>query len=120
MSVQIAQLRSRSVDGIRLAAVAGELDHSNAAGLLSALLSRLTNDDVGLVLDFTDVTYVDSAGIRIIFVLREQLTRRGQELRLVVSPTAATNDALSFTGVPQFVGICATGEAAMDSIREAI
>ena len=61
-----------------LARVRGEIDMSNAAEIGSAVAGRISNDALGLVLDLTDVEYMDSAALHMIFELRTRLKDRGQ------------------------------------------
>jgi anti-sigma B factor antagonist len=51
------------------------------------------------VVDLTETSYLDSAGIRLIFGLAERLSRRGQELRLVVPDGAPIERVLVLTNV---------------------
>jgi anti-anti-sigma factor len=114
-----ASLRMRSDRDVIVAGVAGEIDHSNAGDLLATTTARLTNDVLGLVLDFTDATYLDSAAINVIFVLRERLSSRGQHLGLVMLPDAAPHDALSLAGVLDTVTISETADSAVSGICDA-
>jgi|SRR5919198_4210203 anti-anti-sigma factor len=111
----MSQLRM-SIDGdVVIATVAGEIDMSNAAELAGAIRTRVSNQTLGLVLDLTAVTYLDSAAIHAIFELREQLSHRGQELRLVFPPPGAAL-ALTLAGVPDVIPVASTAEAARDGI----
>ena len=53
--------------------VAGELDLGNAADVQTALSSAVSNDTVDVELDLTDVTYLDSAGLRVLFAVTSRL-----------------------------------------------
>jgi hypothetical protein len=61
---------------------------------------------------------VDSAGIRVLFDLRESLRNRGQEIRLVVPPDAEILDALRIAFVPRVVGVFESLGAATESIAD--
>ena len=111
MSMQLARLEIRG-DRVLVARIDGEVDMSNAADLQRAIVARLSNHAAGLVLDLSGVEYLDSAGIHVIYELREQLEARGLRLRLVVPPDAPTLMALQLTGVPDAV-------AMHDSVAEA-
>jgi anti-anti-sigma factor len=82
-----------------VARVIGEIDLSNADQLEHEISRALSNRSVALVLDLTECGYLDSAGIRLIFGLSERLSRRGQDLRLVVPEAAAIERVLSLTNV---------------------
>lgn len=77
---------------------------SSARDLSSAVATAATNDVIGVVLDLTDVDYLDSAGIHLIFRLREALQARGQELRLVIPDLSPVNDVLRLAGITALLG----------------
>jgi anti-anti-sigma factor len=111
----LSQLHIGTDDDVVVAAVAGEIDMSNAAELADAIRTCVTNRTLGLVLDLSAVAYLDSAAIHAIFELREQLGHRGQELRLVLpEPGAAL--ALTLAGVPDVIPVSPTADAARDEL----
>ena len=70
-----ADVRFTASGPVVVAHVSGELDMSNASDLASSMAGAATNDLLGLVLDLSEVEYMDSAGIHMIFTLRESLRR---------------------------------------------
>jgi anti-anti-sigma factor len=112
----LADLEFEVTDRVLVAHVDGEIDMSNADELGNAFSMRLTNDALGLVVDLRKVDYVDSAGIHLIYALRERLDNRGQELRLVVGPGAAISEALRIADVSRTVRAFETVDAARQSI----
>ena len=91
--MRLADLFVESAHGIVHARVSGEIDLSNATGLRRELERAVPNDAAGLILDLSAVDYLDSAGIHLIYRLREDLRTRNQQLRLVLpsdSPVSAT------------------------------
>jgi anti-sigma B factor antagonist len=110
---------SFSADGdIVVASLRGEIDMSNAGEIGEAIGRRLTNDNLALVLDLTEVEYVDSAGIHVIYDLHERLRNRGQDIRVVIAPGALIAEALRLADVPRAVGAAESVEAALVSLRE--
>jgi anti-anti-sigma factor len=77
----------------------GEVDMSNGPELVAAIGTAATNELAGVILDLSDVEYLDSAGIHLVFTLRENLRTRGQDLRLVVPEDSPVSDALRLAGV---------------------
>jgi anti-anti-sigma factor len=108
----LAQISVRDEDDLRVVAVAGEVDASNAEDLRAAALDELPNSARGLILDLRELSYLDSAGIAFIFDAAERLARRGQELALVVAPGAAFRRALDVTEIDAVAPIVPTLEAA--------
>jgi anti-anti-sigma factor len=58
---ELASLSLERHRSIVLARVSGEIDLSNADELRNRIARWVINDDVALILDFTDVSYTDSA-----------------------------------------------------------
>ena len=102
-------------DGV-VARLAGEIDMSNADEIGKAVKHMMGNEALGLVLDLGEVDYFDSAGIQMIYDLRENLRMRGQQLRLVVPEVCAAHDALRLAAVLQSLDVEATVETAVASI----
>jgi anti-sigma B factor antagonist len=109
----LADVQFETIDDVVVARLQGEIDMSNADDLGAAITARVSSDAAGLVLDLGAVDYLDSAGIQIMFELRERLTRRGQEIRLVVGPEAQIATALRYADVPRTLG-------AADTVQDAI
>lgn len=89
----------------------GEIDAGNADEVQAAALEGLQEGDAGLTIDLSGVTYVDSAGIRVLTVLKHELAERHQRLRLVVPERSVLGRALEVGGVssviPTFVSLSA-------------
>lgn len=77
----------------------GEIDLSNVDALAQVAEQAVSNHDIGLVLDLSGVTYMDSTGLRLVFRLARTLGDRQQSLRLVVPEGARIARVLDFAGV---------------------
>jgi anti-sigma B factor antagonist len=95
----LAQLELRHDADVLVASVEGEIDISNASELEAALSASLPNNALGIVLDLTRTSYIDSAGVHFLFGLGARLTRRRQQLRLVVGDGSPIARVLKLTGV---------------------
>lgn len=95
----LAQLDLRHEGHALVASVDGEVDISNAAELEAAMSASLPNDALGIVLDLSRTTYIDSAGVHFLFGLGARLVRRRQQLRLVVGHDSPIRRVLKLTGV---------------------
>ncbi len=88
-----------------VARLTGEIDMSNAAELRTVITDATPNTVLGVVLDLSDVDYIDSAGIQLLYRLGESLRARGQALRLVI-PTGSTVEAtLRLAGIGRHVDV---------------
>jgi anti-anti-sigma factor len=103
-------------DRALVASLHGEIDLSNADELRTAIVRFISSEAHGIVLDLTEVDYLDSAGIQLIYHLREDLRARGQALSLVIPPGSAVDDALRLAGMKgQTRTFDAIGEALEDA-----
>ena len=99
MRDRIAGFDVEQRDGVAVATLEGEIDGSNAAELRLALSERLPSASSGLVLDLSQVTYLDSSGIHLLFDLGRRLAARRQALRLVVPAGAPMRRVLELCAV---------------------
>ncbi len=63
-------------------ALAGDLDIASAPLLERHLDDAATAGNARVVVDLSDVEFLDSTGLRLLLTARERLQERGQELRL--------------------------------------
>jgi anti-anti-sigma factor len=104
-------------DGVMVAAVEGEIDSSNAAELRLALSERLPSSSGALVLDLSQVTYLDSSGIHLLFDLGRRLAARRQSIRLVVPPAAPMRRVLELCAVESVAPMDADLESAVAALQ---
>jgi anti-anti-sigma factor len=97
--MEIAELHIVSSGDVVVATVAGEIDMSNSGDIRASLERRLSNAHVGLVIDLTGATYIDSAGVQLLYRLAKQLESRGQRLSLVVPPGSMAEQTLRYAAV---------------------
>ena len=83
----LVQVVERHDGVVPVCALKGELDASNVEHVLERLTSYVGNDAPGLALDLAATSYLDSAGVRILFELARRLRSRRQELRIAVPST---------------------------------
>lgn len=94
-----ADLSVEAVGEVPVATVKGEVDMGNARDVKDALLASVANHAPGLVVDLSPTTYVDSAGVHVVFDLARRLQARQQELRVVVPEEAPIRRVLVLTNV---------------------
>jgi anti-anti-sigma factor len=96
---QLAQINTRTEDNVIVVSLVGEVDISNAADIGSALEGSVPQRALGLVLDLSSATYIDSAGVHLLFRLGGRLTRRRQQLRVVVPDSAPIFKLVNLAGL---------------------
>ncbi|HEX6713598.1 MAG TPA: STAS domain-containing protein [Thermoleophilaceae bacterium] len=113
----LATLRLELGSETPVARLAGEVDASNAPGFTTELKQSVPNTAVGLVLDLTDTTYIDSSGIHLIFDLADALRRRQQTLALVVAPETFVADVLGAVSLAGAASVSPTVADAQEAVR---
>ncbi|MDQ1600181.1 MAG: anti-sigma factor antagonist [Actinomycetota bacterium] len=80
---ELARLETREQDGVLVAVLTGEVDLSNAVSLEERIAAAA--GDVPLVVDLTAVTFIDSAGVRLLDHL-VAARQPGLPIRVVAPP----------------------------------
>ena len=96
-----------------VAKVTGEVDLSNAMQICDAVGEATPNTALGVVLDLVAVDYLDSAGIHLIYRLRENLRARGQKLMLAIPADSPVQDSLRLAGVTRSLPIAVSVQDAL-------
>lgn len=109
---ELASIEARDLPGARLVTLRGEVDLSNAREVMEAVRAAVTHDATLVVLDLSGTTYLDSAGIAMVFRLAERLGHRRQELRLVVPADAPIRRGLELTRVTTLLTVHESAETA--------
>jgi anti-anti-sigma factor len=104
----LADIAEEQRDGVAIARVNGEIDASNTRWLEARLRALLTNHSTALVIDLSDVTYLDSAGIATMFRLGSELRLHQQQLHLVVVAGSPIARMVGLTGLDRTVPTHAT------------
>ena len=111
------------IDGdeeIVVARVTGEIDLASADSVGGELAEAVPNRALGLIVDMSGTSYLDSSGISLVFELAERLRRRQQQLRLVVPESAPLRRVLRIVNAGDVVPIVETVEEATSQIRAAV
>ncbi len=68
--------------GIAIATADGRIDGSNASQFQADLQAAIVEGDQALILDFESVSYISSAGLRVLLLAAKTLKETGSELAL--------------------------------------
>ena len=97
--------------GTTLVAVAGEVTFSNVSGLDRALASA-QSEATNLVVDLTDVTFIDSSGLSSLITASARARERGGTVALVLAGDEPPS-IFRFRGVDRLLALYASREAAL-------
>jgi anti-anti-sigma factor len=110
---ELARVLAVQYGDIPVAAVHGEVDASNVAEVGAAVRALVTNHSSLLVVDLSPTTYLDSAGINLMFALGDELRGRQLSLRLVIKPNSSIARMLAITGLDKTYPTFPSVEAAL-------
>jgi anti-anti-sigma factor len=114
--MSIAHVEREHHDGVPVVHVTGEVDTANARTVSEKLLSAVSNEAPGLVVDLAGTRYMDSAGLGMLFELHDRLATRRQALQLVVPDDTPVRRILTLVGMEGTVPVHATLAAALDEL----
>jgi anti-anti-sigma factor len=104
----LAALRIDTVRDVPVGRLSGEVDASNAAELGQRLTAAVPNTAMGMVLDLSETSYLDSSGVQLLFELADRLRRRQQRLQLVVPEGSFIGDVLAAVSMGGMAAIAPT------------
>jgi anti-anti-sigma factor len=116
---QLAEFERRELDGVYSVAITGELDISNV-GALRDLAMQIPNRALGLVVDLSGATFIDSATIGLLFELRQGLGRRSQALRVLCPPGTPSERILTLMSFDSQLLSEGSMEDAIAAIRDEV
>ena len=114
---ELARIDIEESDGVVVARVVGEIDISNVAEARRVLTEGVSNSALGLVVDVSGTTHLDSSGVHLLFGLSTALQDRKQQLCIVAPETAPGSRVLYVTGFDRIVPMTATLEDAIARVR---
>ena len=89
--------------GETLVAVAtGRVDSTNAAAFQDELISSIDGDDPSVVLDLGGLSYISSAGLRVILLVAKQLRTKDAQFA-VCSPSEPIREIFEISGFAQII-----------------
>lgn len=115
--MKLADARFDTRGDVLVVHLTGEIDMSNAQEIGTAVLEATPNGALGIVLGLSQVEYLDSAGIYVIFGLRSRLRARGQALKLAIPEGSPVEDALRLAGVQAHIEVAGTVEECVAALE---
>src|SRR5262245_8954659 len=107
----------RELEGVFVIRLGAEIDMTNATGLRLALGERLPNDAMGLVIDLSETTYFDSAGVHMLFDLADQLGVRQQGIAVALPPRSPIRRVFQVVRLDERIPVADNVRAGVAAIR---
>jgi anti-sigma B factor antagonist len=114
-----SSVESRAGAAIAIVALDGELD----LGMLDVLeeaIGQQPDGQAGLVLDLSELSFVDSAGIHALVSAREGLEQSGTPSALVVTPGSNVERILDMTGLLERLASHPDRDSALAAVASAL
>ena len=96
-----------------IAAIEGSIDSQTAPALQESILPAI-NESSRIVLDMSEVTFVSSAGLRVLLMVYRQVKARDGKV-VLVGVSDEIKDVMFMTGFISFFEISATMEEALSN-----
>jgi anti-sigma B factor antagonist len=115
--VPLADVRFEREDAIVIAALTGEVDMSNATSVRQQIGESVTPDDDAVIVDLSELAFMDSAGLHSLVELGTVLDERRQQLLLCVPPGSTMERAVQIIGLPRAVSVHPSRDEAIEAAR---
>jgi len=116
-AVTDAELHAQRLDGQVVLSVHGEIDLENAGRARERIVRAVPSGAQGIVLDLTNVSHLDSAGVRLLFDLARRLHERRQELAVVAPSQSLLRDVLAVVSLDRVAAVAETLDEALAGLR---
>jgi anti-anti-sigma factor len=113
----MADVRFEREDETVVALLTGEVDMSNATAVRQQIAGSVTPDDDALIVDLSELSFIDSAGLHSMIELGTVLDERRQHLLLCLPPGSTIRRAIEIIGLPHAVSVYSDRGEAMDAVR---
>jgi anti-anti-sigma factor len=97
-------LKTERQDGVLSARVGGRIDGSNVAEFEEAIRNAIGQEDRALIMDFEELVYISSAGLRAILMTAKSLSGRGAKFALC-SLSQQIRKVFEISGFDKFIAI---------------
>ncbi len=115
--MELAKVAASLEDGLIIASLSGEIDLSNAADIAERLYRAVPHSAQGVVIDLSDLRYIDSRGIHVLLQVLERLDVRQQDARLVLPEESPLFRLFVILSIDKSPGVHRTVEQAAERIR---
>ena len=94
----------------------GRVDGTNANSFQDAMQQAIQDSDKSVILDFANLTYISSAGLRVILLVAKGLQRQGAQFA-ACSMTEPVKEVFIISGFDKIIPIHDSQESALGSLN---
>jgi anti-sigma B factor antagonist len=117
MTGQLGNVQLQRKDRVALAVLSGEIDMSNATWIRHEIAAFVTPDDDAVVIDLSELEFIDSAGLHSLVELGNLLSERRQQLFLSAATGSHVERALEIVGMRSAVPVHPSRDEALEAAR---
>ena len=110
------ELNTERIGDALVASLDGRLDGSNSRAFEEAMNAEIGDSGCSIVVDFANLTYISSAGLRAILLIAKALGAKKSKLVLCCL-SERIEEVFSISGFNKILSICTTREEALASIQ---
>ncbi|MDE0528340.1 MAG: STAS domain-containing protein [Truepera sp.] len=104
-------------DGILVATLTGRIDGSNASEFQKTLEAGIDPGDYALILDFEQVSFISSAGLRVVLILAKRFNEPGKEFR-ICTLSDPVRGVITMSGFDRIISVHESQTAAIDAVEK--
>lgn len=110
-------LNEEKTNGVLALRVCGRIHTQNSEELLKKLDSLIDQGERHLLLDFSDVDYINSSGLRVLMTVAKQLNDLGGKM-VLAAVTELIQQVLRISGCAAVIGIYPSREEALIALKD--
>ncbi len=107
------EITNSNVGEVRVVRITGNLDTQSFSNAQAKLTGLMDEGAKKILVDFEDLDYISSAGLRILLVVAKQLTSVGGELR-ICSLNEVVQDVFDISGFSTIFNVAPNRSAALE------
>ncbi len=109
------KIRTEHQDRALVMSVSGRIDAGNAREFEASMEGVLDKAGRGVILDCTDLTYVSSAGLRVLLKITRELEQRHVVL-VICSLSRSISEVFRISGFDQIIPVCGSRAEALATV----
>ena len=111
------EVHTEREDGALIARAVGRIDGGNARDFEHAIHATLGQHDSALILDMQSLSYISSAGLRVILIVAKKLQSRGGKF-VVCSLSDSISEVFEISGFNRIIPTLATRSEALAALGD--
>ena len=108
-------LSIESTDNAHIIALQGQINSANAATVETEVLAVLQKGAKNVLLNMTELSYISSAGLRVVLVLAKRLKQAGGKL-VIYGMQAHVREVFDISGFLAILNVTATRNEAVEQL----